>query len=211
MITIHCLAYSRAIRLLWLMEDLNQPYDLVLYDRTDNFRAPASLAKVHPLGKSPVMEEGELMLAESATCLRYLADRFGKGGYSHCPAKESIEHLQHEELLDYVESSFAEVAMNLLLPKLNGQEPSAQAFEAMQKHYDYVAEKLGSNSFLFGENLTLADIQFSYLLANLANMGMLDSAPRLIAYWEELQRQPGYQAAIANAGPMAPELQVSSP
>ena len=204
MITIHCLAYSRAIRLLWLMEDLEQPYHLVFYDRTENFRAPESLAKIHPLGKSPVIEDDEVMLAESATCLRYLSDKFGKG--QHSPKPGTQDHLRHEELLDYVESSFAEVAMNLLLPRLHGEEPSDQAFKAMQQHYDYVAEQLTEDELLFGNKASLADIQFSYLLANLSKMGLLESAPRLERYWQDLQKQPGYQAAIGNAGPMAPEL-----
>lgn len=204
MITIHSLAYSRAIRLVWLMEDLGQDYELVQYDRTENFRAPASLAKVHPLGKSPVILDEDIMLAESATCLRYLADKFGDK--THRPQEGSASYLRHEELLDYVESSFAEVAMNLLLPRLHGEEPSKEAFDAMQKHYDYVAEQLPETGFLFGDKATLADIQFSYLLANLSNMGLMDSAPRLLAYWQELQNLSGYKAAIAKTGPMAPTL-----
>lgn len=201
MITIHCLAYSRAIRLLWLMEDLGQPYELVHYDRNENFRAPDSLAKVHPLGKSPVIKDDDVILAESATCLRYLVEKFGD--HTHTP-DSGAEQLRHEELLDYVESSFAEVAMNLLLPKLKGEEPEKAAFAAMQKHYDYVAAQLPEKGLLFGSNASLADIQFSYLLANLSNMGFLESSPRLVTYWQDLQQQPGYLAAIGKAGPMAP-------
>ncbi len=204
MITIHCLAYSRAIRLVWLMEDLQQPYHLVSYERTDSFRAPESLAKVHPLGKSPVIVEGDLMLAESATCLRYLSGRFGKG--KHEPEAGTAEHLRHEELLDYVESSFAAAAMNLLLPKLRGGEPEEAAFDAMRKHYAYVESNLSDHDLLFGVEATLADIQFSYLLANLDAMGLLDDSPQLAAYWHRLQEQPGYQAAVKQAGPMAPDF-----
>lgn len=79
MIKVHCLAYSRAIRLLWLLEDLGQPYELVQYDRTDAFRAPEPFRKVHPLGKSPVMEDGDIIVSESVTCLRYLTEKFGDG------------------------------------------------------------------------------------------------------------------------------------
>jgi glutathione S-transferase len=202
LITLHCLEYSRAIRLVWLMEDLHQPYDLVMYERTEDFHAPQSLAKVHPLGKSPVIEDADLVLAESATCLRYLIDKFGHD--THRPKTGTRGYLLHEEMLDYVESSFAPAAMGLLLPKLQGEEPAQEAHTAMQKHLDYVAQQLTEDGFLFGDTATLADIQFSYLLANLSGMGFLDDAPRVASYWADLQRQPGYLAAVAKAGPMAP-------
>lgn len=202
MITIHCLEYSRAIRLVWLMEDLHQPYELVSYLRTEDFHAPESLALVHPLGKSPVMEDADVVLAESATSLRYLANKFGDD--THQPKTATREHLRHEELLDYVESSFAPAAMGLLLPKLKGGEPPQEARAAMQQHLDYLAQQLTKDGLLFGETATLADIQFSYLLANLSGMGFLDDAPRIASYWADLQQQPGYKAALAKAGPMAP-------
>ncbi len=204
MITIHCLAYSRAIRLVWLMEDMHAPYKLVQYRRTDQFRAPAALQKIHPLGKSPVIEDKDLKIAESATCLRYLADKFGDE--THRPTPGTLQHVHHEELLDYVESSFAEVSMGLLLPGFSGEEPSDAAFAAMRTHLEYVAQNLQPSGLLFGDTAFLADIQFSYLLANLDAMGFLDDAPRIKTYWHDLQQQPGYQAAVIAAGPMAPDL-----
>ncbi|ATG42608.1 glutathione S-transferase domain-containing protein [Phaeobacter piscinae] len=204
MLTIHCLAYSRAIRLIWLMEDLGQPYTVVTYDRTASFRAPESLAKVHPLGKSPVIEDGDTMIAESATCLRYITDRYGDT--HHHPSPGSAEAVRHEELLDYVESSFAEVAMGVLLPALKGEEATEAARRAMAQHLDYLAQKLPEQGLLFGDTATLADIQFSYILANLAAIGALEDAPRVARYWADLQDQPGYQAAVAKVGPMAPSF-----
>ncbi|AXT36502.1 glutathione S-transferase [Phaeobacter sp. LSS9] len=204
MLTIHCLAYSRAIRLIWLMEDLGQPYTVVTYDRTASFRAPESLAKVHPLGKSPVIEDGDTMIAESATCLRYITDRYGDS--HHHPSPGSAEAVHHEELLDYVESSFAEVAMGVLLPALKGEEATEAARRAMAQHLDYLTQKLPEQGLLFGDTATLADIQFSYILANLAAIGALEDAPRVARYWADLQDQPGYQAAVAKVGPMAPSF-----
>ncbi|UTS79736.1 glutathione S-transferase family protein [Phaeobacter piscinae] len=204
MLTIHCLAYSRAIRLIWLMEDLGQPYTVVTYDRTASFRAPENLAKVHPLGKSPVIEDGDTMIAESATCLRYITDRYGDT--HHHPSPGSAEAVHHEELLDYVESSFAEVAMGLLLPALKGEEATDEANRAMAQHLDYLTQKLPEQGLLFGDTATLADIQFSYILANLAAIGALEDAPRVARYWADLQQQPGYQAAVAKVGPMAPSF-----
>lgn len=185
------------------MEDLKQPYDLIRYDRTPDFRAPDALAKVHPLGASPVIEDGDRVMAESVSCLRYLAEKFGDD--VHRRRVGSIEYWQHEELLDYVESSFAGVVMKALLPKLEGREPSAEALDNLHKHYEYIAGKLTKNAMLFGSKPTLADIQLSYQLAFLSHTALLEDAPRLAAYWATLQDQPGYKAAIAHAGPMAPE------
>lgn len=204
MIKIHCLAYSRAIRLVWLMEDLGQPYELIQYDRTDRFRAPESLQNVHPLGKSPVIEDGDLKLSESATCLRYIADKFGDE--THRPKKDAADYIRHEELLDYVESSFAEVCMGLMIPILKGDDPSDKARKSVRSHLDYIAANLPETGLLFGETASLADIQFSYLLANLEAIGVLDDALRVKAYWGDLQKQPGFSAATKVAGPMAPNF-----
>jgi glutathione S-transferase len=204
MIKIHCLAYSRAIRLVWLLEDLDQPYDLVKYERTNDFRAPEALRTVHPLGKSPVLEDGDLMLSESATCLRYIADQFGDE--AHRMAHNAVGNIRHEELLDYVESSFAEACMGVMLPVLQGDVPSDEARRAVRTHLDYIAEQLPETGLLFGETACLADIQFSYLLANLDANGFLDDAPRVKSYWKDLKKQPGYRAAVKAAGPMAPDF-----
>ncbi|MCZ4262547.1 glutathione S-transferase [Limimaricola sp. G21655-S1] len=203
MLTLHCLAYSRAIRVAWLLEDLGQPYDLVTYDRTADFRAPEALRHVHPLGKSPVIQDGDLLLAESSACLRYIVDTYGTG--AHRPPRDSVDRIRHEEMLDYVESSFAGVAMGVLLPALQSKEPSEGARKRLDTHLAYIAGNLTPDALLFGTDVTLADIQFSYLLANLSRMGFLESAPRIEAYWAALQTQPGYKAAVEKTGPMAPE------
>ncbi|KQB96080.1 glutathione transferase [Loktanella sp. 1ANDIMAR09] len=203
MIKVHCLAYSRAIRLIWLLEDLGKPYDLISYDRTDRFRAPDALRDVHPLGKSPVIEDGDLKLAESATCLRYITDKFADE--THRPDPHTTEFIRHEELLDYVESSFAGACMAVLLPAMQGGDPPDDARQTLQMHLDYLASHLPGTGLLFGDQAYMADIQFSYLLANLDALGFLDAAPRVKTYWDDLQRQPGYLAATQAAGPMAPK------
>ena len=207
MITIHCLAYSRAIRLIWLMEDLGQPYNLVQYDRTDAFCAPQALRDVHPLGKSPVMEDGDLRLAESATCLRYLARKFDDQTYVPAPGTAAYTH--HDEMLDYAESSFAPACMSVLLPAMKGEDIAEKARDALKSHLDYIAQNLPEHGLLFGETACLADIQMSYLLANLAAGGFLADAPRVEVYWNDLQSQKGYVAATQVAGPMAPDLQAA--
>lgn len=96
--------------------------------------------------------------------------------------------------------------MNLLIPVMQGNDPSDNARSSMRLHLDYVASHLPETGLLFGETAFLTDIQFSYLLANLDANGFLDDAPRVKAYWGDLQKQPGYLAATKVAGPMAPNF-----
>ena len=202
MITLHALQYSRATRVLWLLADLGQPCNRIDYDRTEAFRAPEELSKVHPLGKSPVIEDGGAMIAESATILRYLADKFGDE--SHTPPRGTQEYWQHEALFDYVESSFAGVAMRSIMPAFAGKPAPDAAKTALDTHLAYIAQAIGDGPLLFGTHVTLADIQISYILALLARFGLLADHPEVASYWATLQEQPGYIAATRSAGPMAP-------
>ena len=201
MITLHALKFSRATRVLWLLEDLGQDYRRLDYDRTLQFRAPDSLSKIHPLGKSPVIEDGGEVIAESATILRYLTAKFGDT--FHQPPRNTAEFWQHEALFDYVEASFAEVAMRAVMPAFSGDDVPDQARIDLSKHLTYISGELGVGPLLFGDDLTLADIQMSYILALLAQLDLLGGHPEIAAYWKTLQSQPGYIAATKAAGPMA--------
>lgn len=202
MITLHVLKYSRATRVIWLLENLGQPCTRIDYDRTAAFRAPEALSKVHPLGKSPVIEDDGIMIAESATILRYLVAKFGDD--SHQPPPGTPAFWRHEELFDYVEASFAEVALQAILPAFRDQPVPEPAQAALDTHLTHIARQLASGPLLFGAALTLADIQISYILALLDRVGLLQTHPEVAAYWQALQTQPGYIAARDATGPMAP-------
>jgi glutathione S-transferase len=111
-----------------------------------------------------------------------------------------------KQLLDYVESSFAAVVMRLLLPKLKGKEPFLAAHNAAYLHFDYFAEQVSPAGLLIGEKAMLADVQFSFLLANLSNLIFLTEALRLAAYWAPLQQQSGYKGAIAKPSEKDPPI-----
>lgn len=202
MITLHALKHSRATRVLWLLADLGEPCDRIDYDRTAEFRAPEALSKVHPLGKSPVMEDEGLVLAESATILRYLVSKYGD--HNHQPPQGTSAFWRHEALFDYVESSFAEVAMRSILPALRGGDPPDEARAALDEHLSYIAGELAGGPLLCGADLTLADIQMSYVLALLDRFDLLDDHHAIATYWRALRKQPGHIAAVEAAGPMAP-------
>ena len=204
MITLHALQYSRATRVLWLLSDLGQPCNRIDYDRTSAFRAPPALARAHPLGKSPVIEDDGMVLAESASILRYLAEKFGDD--SHVPPRGTPAFWRHEALFEYVEGTLAGAALRAISPALRGQPVPDDAKTALDTHLDYIAQAIGDGPLLFGDTVTLADIQISYIIALLARCDLLDDHPAVMAYWDALQAQPGYIAAIRSAGPMAPPL-----
>ena len=209
MLRLHSLAYSRAIRVLWLLEELAVPCDLVTYRRTEANRAPAELKTVHPLGKSPVIEDGDLVLAESATILRYITETHGDGRF--VPDKGSADYWLHEEWLDYVESTFA---LPMLLPlyarwQSNPALDTDRAKADRKTHLTRIAERLEGRDYLMGEELTLADIQMSYILALGTITDQLTAYPAVDAYWQRLQARPAFRRAVERAGPMtapAPSL-----
>ncbi|SEU06830.1 glutathione S-transferase family protein [Paracoccus homiensis] len=202
MITLHALKYSRAARVLWLLADLDQPCNRVDYDRDQNFRAPECLRRIHPLGKSPVIEDDGHVIAESATILRYLVAKYGD--HDHTPPVGTPAFWQHEALLDYAEASLAEVALQVILPAFQGKPASEPAQSALNRHLDYLSQEISDGPLLFGGRAMLADIQLSYIVALLARFDLLTDHPAIAAYWDRLQAQPGYIAAVQAHGLMAP-------
>ncbi|MCU6453166.1 glutathione S-transferase [Sphingomonas sp. A2-49] len=203
MLTLHHLEHSRSQRVLWLLEELGVPYELVRYARTDQRRAPPALSRVHPLGKSPVLVDGDLVLAESSAILRYLDDRYGQGRFT--PAAGADDFWRHQEWLDYVESSAVLPVMLGLLGRMTGEAgPKTDGFcqEEAGKALDYIADGLGTNPFLMGERVMLADMQMTYYLGMAKRTGLLDVRSTLLAYLDRLEQQPGFRRAESKGGPM---------
>lgn len=205
MLKLHCLAYSRAIRVEWLLQELDTPHELVLYDRTEKFGAPDSLKAVHPLGKSPVIEDDGMVLAESSAILRYVHATHGDGRFEPEPGTRAF--FEHGEWLDYVESSAALPILSAVFDRMAGKDeaPEDPRMKAqLAANLDYIEGRLSDRDFLMGEAPMLADIQMSYMLALLDLTGHLQERPVLAAYWDRIKAQPGFRAAVARTGPMTP-------
>ena len=221
MLTLHHLDHSRSQRVLWLLEELELPYDIKLYTRDrQTMLGPAELKKVHPLGKSPVITDGELTLAESAAILEYLLDRYGSGRLA--PPVGSPEHLRFRYWMHYAEGS----AMPPLLLKLvfdrvaSGPMPffvrpvaraiangANKAFigPQLKLHLDYMESELGKSLWFAGDEFSAADIQMSFPLEAAQSRAGLDaSRPRLSAFLQRIRERPAYQRAIARGGPVMP-------
>jgi len=205
MITLHHLNFSRSTRVLWLLEEIGLDYELKTYERDENFRAPATLGAVHPLGKAPILVDDDLVLAESGTILRYLEQKYSDGRL--VPAPGTSDRAIHDEWLDYVESSAGLPVMMTLLGGMTGGLPAGLAgFTAPQltKTLTYIADRVTDRTFLMGDRLTLADIQMSYLLSALRHAGQLKAYAALVDYLSRLEATPGLKKAIEVGGPMTP-------
>lgn len=217
MITVHHLDNSRSQRILWLLEELGLPYEVKRYQRDpQTLLAPPELRAVHPLGKSPVIVDGELTLAESGAIVEYLADRYGAG--SLIPAHGTPERLRCTCWLHYAEGS----AMPPLLLKLvfrrveNAPAPFfvksvAKGIARKVQHdfvdpqlklqLDYLEGELGKSAWFGGDDFSVADIQLSFPLEAFAARGGLDEThPRLSAFLQRIHARPAYRRALQRGG-----------
>lgn len=203
MLQLHHLETSRSSRVIWLLEALGTPYELVRHKRGPDRRAQADLAAVHPLAKAPTLVDGDLVLVESATILRYVSERYGQGRFMP-PAGTNARAL-HDQWLDYAEGSLMLPVMIKLLGLMTGGLPAGLDLFAtgeLEKALAFVGDSLGAGPFLMGQDLTLADMQFSYCLAVLSAAGFLQDRPALAGYWRRLQDTPGYRRAVEVGGPL---------
>ena len=203
MITIHHLNDSRSQRILWLCEELSLGYDLKFYTRDLNTRlAPPELKAVHPLGKSPVIEDGDLKLAESGAIVDYLIRRHGNGSLAPAPGTDL-----HEVYLEWLHFSEGSAMLPLMLALYTGRLGEAAAplqpriQEQIHSILHFFDEQLGDNDWLVGNALSGADIMMSFVAEIATMQGMTAQFPRLADYARRLQARPAWQAALERGGP----------
>ena len=201
MLTVHHLDFSRSTRVVWLLEEVGVPYRLIRYARPVGGRAPDALKAVHPLGKSPVIEDNGLVLAESSAILRYLDLRYAASRFTPSDLRERA---RHDEWLDSIESS---LALSLFAPLAWGPDLSDALRESLRaqlaKAWTFMESSIEGGTYLMGEHLTLADMQMSYVVAVASATGALKPFPQIDAYLRRLMLRPALNRAIAAGGPMA--------
>lgn len=217
MITVHHLNNSRSQRILWLLEELGLEYEVKRYDRDPTtMLAPESLRAVHPLGKSPVITDGALTLAESGAIIEYLVDRYGDGRLA--PPIGTPERLRYIYWLHYAEGS----AMPLLVLRLifNKIEASPMPFfvrpiarlivdrvrqsfiePQIALHLGYLEAELEKSLWFVDSEFTAADIQMSFPLeAAAARSGLDISRPKLMDFLDRIHARPAYRRALERGG-----------
>ena len=220
MITVHHLNNSRSQRILWLLEELGLDYDVKRYQRdAKTMLAPPSLCKVHPLGKSPVITDGDLTQAESGAIVDYLIERYGAGRLT--PAAGTPEKLRYTYWLHYAEgSAMPPLLLKLVFDKIetapmpffvrpiakaiSGKAKSSFIEPQIKQHLDYLEGELNKNDWFAGNEFSGADIQLSFPLEAAAARGGLDaSRPRLMDFLKRIHARPAYQRAIERGGEYA--------
>ncbi|GAA4422838.1 glutathione S-transferase [Acidovorax lacteus] len=229
MITVHHLEASRSQRVLWLLEELGVPYEIQVYRRDPKTRlAPAELKRVHPLGKSPVITEGDAVIAESGAIIEYLAERYGAGRTGELahltPEPGSTEHRECRFWMHYAEGSLMNwLVMKLVFMSIPRQpmpffvRPIARTLCArvQEKLIDpnvetalaFMNEHLSRHTWFTGDRITMADFQMSFAVeAALSRRAPGPSYPHVVGYLQRMQARPAYQRAIAKGGPVLQSL-----
>ena len=217
MIVVHHLNNSRSQRVLWLLEELGVGYDLRRYQRnSETLLAPPELKAVHPLGKSPVLVDGDLTLAESGAIIEYLADKYG-GGRLAKPFG-SPERTRYVYWLHYAEGSamspqllklmFDRVASapmpffaKPIVRAVRGKVMAAFIGPQLKLHLDYLESELSRAPWFCGQEITAADIQMSFPVElAVVRAGLDDSRPNLMGWLRRIHARPAYQQALERGG-----------
>ncbi len=217
MITVHHLNNSRSQRILWLLEELGLEYDIKRYQRdATTMLAPPELHQVHPLGKSPVITDGGLTIAESGAIIEYLVGRYGNGRL--IPAAGTPERLRYTYWVHYAEGSLQPMLLMKLIfgriekgPMPFFARPIAKAISRkvndafispnLERNFDYLEGELGRAAWFAGEEFSAADIQMSFPLEAAVARGGLDSKrPKLMAFLDRVHARPAYKKAIERGG-----------
>jgi len=205
MITVHHLNNSRSQRILWLLEELGTPYEIKHYERDPKTnRAPAELKAIHQLGKSPVIEDGELVVAETGAIIVYLLDRYGDGKLR--PEKGTQDYVDYVHFLHFAEGS---AMLPLLLALYTGYLGEAAApiqpmiMAEIKGILDYCEYNLISKSWFAGDEMTGADIQMIFPLEAAKARGRLKGYEACNEYVDRIHKRPAYLRALEKGGAYA--------
>ena len=205
MITIFHLSTSRSERIVWLMEELGLEYELHFSQREATGAAPAALKEVHPLGKAPVIRDGDLVLAESGAIVEYIVQRHG-GGRLAIPVA-SPDYPRYLYWMHFSEGSLMTLMLNALVlsrvPEA-AQSPVKQRIDGRVKGMlAFVDGELGGRDYFVGREFTAADVMMAFPFTTMRRFLSYDPAPyaNIAAYLGRIEARPAYRRAMAVAGP----------
>jgi glutathione S-transferase len=202
MITVHHLNDSRSQRILWLLEDIGQPYEIVQHQRDAvTSLAPPGLKAVHPLGKSPVIVDKGVVIAESGTIIDHLAQTYAP----HLARTiNDPDYVAYSHWLHFAEgSAMLPFLLALYVGRLGdaGAPLQPRIGAEIDNHLSYMNASLANKPYFVGPDITAADYQMSFVAEIAKPQGRLANYPHIAAWLERLQARPGYQAALEKGGP----------
>lgn len=215
MITVHHLNNSRSQRVLWMLEELEVPYQIKQYQRESTMLAPESLKKVHPLGKSPVITDENRVIAESGAILEYLVERYD--AEYRLKLHDEDQRLQSRYWLHYAEGSLMPLLVMKLIFSRMGKppvpwllRPIGSAFgKGVQKgyldrqlstHREFIEQHLAKNEWFAGSQFSIADVQMSFPIQALSARGGAASSPAIQAWLNKVQNRAAWQRALQKGG-----------
>ena len=216
MITVHHLNNSRSQRVLWLLEELGLPYEVKRYERNaQTMLAPPELLAIHPLGKSPVITDGDKTIAETGAIIEYIIDTYGQGRL--IPPAGTPERLRYTYWLHYAEgSAMTPLLLKLVFTALPARAPGllrglvkAVAAKAqsgfidpqLKTHIDYWNAELSKSAWFAGPDFTAADVAMSFPLEAAVARAGAASRPKVKAFLEQIHARPAYRTALERGGP----------
>jgi glutathione S-transferase len=208
MITVYHLENSRSERVIWLMEELGLPYDLQRFNREPTMAAPEVLKTISPMGKAPMIRDGDTVIVESGAILEYIANTQGGGQLTVKPgAKNYAAYLQWMHFAEG--SAMARFILNLFVGGFfPGIDPNSPLV-GMAKHSStqvlgFIEEELGKSTYFAGDEFTAADIMMTYCFGIVRSPVMstdMAQYPNTAAYLARIEARPAYQKAMAIANP----------
>ena len=219
MIVVHHLENSRSQRVLWLLEELDVPYELQRYQRdAKTMLAPPELVRVHPLGKSPVVTDDGITVAESGAIIEYLLEPYGAGRLQPTPGSEEARRLRY--WLHFAEgSAMPPLLLKLIFDRIGSGDgapffakPIARGIAAkvkglmiepnLKRQLDFMEAELGRSEWFAGNEFSVADVQMSFPVEAAAQRAGLDaSRPKLLEFLKKIHARPAYQRALERGGP----------
>jgi glutathione S-transferase len=202
MIQVHHLNESRSRRITWMLEELEVPYEVVNYQRDPQTRlAPPELTNIHPLGKAPVLCDGDVVMIESGAIIEYLVRRYGGGKFA--PNPDSPDYNRYMQFLHYGEgSAMLPLMLKLYVGRLGeaGAPLAPRIASEIQNHLGYLNNEIAGRDYFVGDSLTGADVQLSFV-AQVAIRGTGRAAfAHLARFVDTMEARPAYQRAIAKNG-----------
>lgn len=202
MLTLHHLNNSRSQKILWLLEELELPYELVCYQRDpQTLMGPPALKALHPLGKSPVLEEGGKLLSESGAITEYILTRYSKGRLAPDPA--GPDHMRFVECMYFAVSA----GMNPIMIKvyarafgLTGALMDVAATGELETALSYIEKLLGDSEWLMGDIFTAADIQMSFIPELASAISAFNGHAKIAAWQKRLYARPAFHRSIERGG-----------
>jgi glutathione S-transferase len=217
MVVVHHLNNSRSQRVLWLLEELGVPYEVRRYERdAKTMLAPPALLAVHPLGKSPVIVDGDVTVAESGAIIEYLVEKYGGGRL--IPAADTAPRLRYTYWLHYAEGSamtpllfklvFDRIATNpapwpvsAISRRIAATVTNAFIAPNLKRHLDYIEAELGTRAWFAGDEFTAADVQMSFPLEiAVTRAGLNATHPKSMSFLDRIHARDAYKRALERGG-----------